>query len=120
MSNQALRDHVTSIGFSLTLSKSMIETVILLDHFKGWNSFHSKTRHLASQRNYVVTAQSLIRRGLMRDHGPGTRAPCDVCELDFCDHRLTRAGVLAARLLEEAGIYDEVLRRYGFDAEAVA
>lgn len=56
MSNQALRDHVTSIGFSLTLSKSMIETVILLDHFKGWNSFHSKTRHLASQRNYVVTA----------------------------------------------------------------
>ena len=116
MTNDALREHVTSVGFSLTLSKNQIDTLVLMHYAGGgFNKFHRAFRDRISN-NYCTTAGALIRRGLMRDHGPGV-APvaCELCDEKYCDHRLTRAGVLLADLLTQAGIYQEVLARYSVD-----
>ena len=120
MTNAALRDHVTSIGFAISLSKNQIDTLVALHHSGGFNKFHRAYRDRISS-NYCATAGALIRRGLMRDHGPGVpHVACELCDAQFCDHRLTRAGVMVAQLLDEAGIYQEVLDRYGIDRSTAA
>lgn len=110
MVNKSLREHVTSVGFSLTLSKRQIDTLVLLHHFKTWDRFYGR---MAGYSHYCSTAQALISRGLMRDFGPGVPyVKCELCEAEFCGHRLTKAGSITAVLLQEAGIYQEVLDRY--------
>jgi hypothetical protein len=95
MMNTQLREYVTSIGFNLTLSKAMIDNLILLHHFKGWHGISSGgfLYHPAT-KSYVTTARSLQARGLIR--------------LDT-DSKLTRAGILVIGLLKQAGIYQDRL-----------
>lgn len=119
MTNEALRSHVTNIGFSLTLSKNMIETVVLMHHFGGFNRFHAAVKDIHPGRAYISSAHALIRRGLFRDQYAAGEA-CDLCKVQYCDHKLTRAGVSVADLLRESGIYDEVLDRYDFTQKADA
>jgi hypothetical protein len=118
--NAPLREHVTSVGFSLTLSKRQIETLVLLHHFDVFDKFHDATRnHALVSNNYCTTARALIRRGLMREHGFGVKtAPCELCDTAVCGHKLTKAGIMTAGLLNEAGLYQEVLDRLGFAAVA--
>lgn len=121
MTNLALREHVTSIAFSISLSKNQIETLVMLHRFENKNHFFDRFgRH--SNNSYITTSGALIRRGLMRDHHPDVPyVPCELCDKEFCfDHKLTRAGVLVARLLMEAGIYQEVLDRYGIEPRSDA
>ncbi|MFA4080526.1 hypothetical protein ONA92_02270 [Mycobacteroides salmoniphilum] len=120
MTNEALREHVTSIGFSLTLSKNMIETVVLMDYFGGFNRFHRAVRNLPPGRSYVSSAHALTRRGLFRLEGYEGGRECEHCARDFCDHKLTTAGALSAALLQECGIYQDVLAKYGFDQKSDA
>lgn len=121
MTNMSLREHVTSIGFSIALSKNQIDTLVAMHYSGGFDKFHKTFRDRISG-NYCTTAHALIRRGLMRDHGPGVRyVACELCDEPYCfDHQLTRAGVLVAELLTEAGIYQEVLGRYGVEKSAAA
>lgn len=106
MTNAALRDHVTSIGFAISLSKNQIDTLVALHHSGGFNKFHLAYRDRISS-NYCATA------GV-------PHVACELCDAQFCDHRLTRAGVMVAQLLDEAGIYQEVLDRYGIDRSTAA
>lgn len=121
MSNEVLRQHVTSIGFSLTLSKSQIDTLVLMDHFGGYGKFFDKTNRVGVARNYVMSANALTRRGLFRKElYEGGVSTCELCTNKFCDHKLTKAGQLTAAILKEAGIYEDVLSHYGFDEKSDA
>lgn len=113
VTNDRLREHVTSVGFSLTLSKNMIETLVLMDHFGGFNRFHRATTDRPIGSHYVTTAHALIRRGLFRDRDCGR---CELCDKPCCDHKLTKAGELVSGLLKESGIYQDVLDRAGIAA----
>jgi hypothetical protein len=123
MTNEALREHVTSIGFSLTLSKRMIDTLVALDHFKG--DFHAltqweddagvdtveRTRRRVLFSHYVVTYRSLESRGLVvRKNVYLHKDPkCFHLDQQKSRHSLTKAGKLMVGLLKEAGLYDERL-----------
>lgn len=94
--NETLRNYVTSVGFSLTLSKPQIELLVLLDHFGSHNALFNAG---LSPSMYVTTIRALDHRGLT----------------DFRSRQaiLTKAGSLAVELLREAGMYSEVLERKG-------
>lgn len=116
MTNEALRSHVTSIGFALTLSKNMIDTLVALDHFKGdfgafvaWEYAGGKTRQKQFS-HYVTTFRSLESRGLVRavhKYKDGYR------DIEKSRHQLTRAGKLVISLLKEAGLYQDRLTELG-------
>lgn len=113
MTNAILREHVTSIGFSLTLSKMQIETLVLMHYHGEWNKFWAHKEKSGFLKNYCTTARALGDRGLIRRSGPGIPyQECELCDDRFCGHQLTKAGVLAAELLKEAGIYQDVLERH--------
>lgn len=126
--NEALRDHVTSIGFSLTLSKNMIDTLVVLDHFKGnfsevvtWNAANGKTRPAQSSHyrfnHYVSTFKSLESRGLVRAvHKYGKDGYRDI---ERSRHQVTRAGKLVISLLKEAGLYQDRHTDLGLDKPVV-
>lgn len=123
MTNTALREHVTSIGFALTLSKAMIDLLVTLDHFDGNFSkmaeWEGKTgvRHFGS---YIATSRALEERGLMtRVHkyvyrGVG-RHRQRYNDIEASRHKLTRAGKLTVSLLKEAGLYQERFTELGLD-----
>lgn len=99
--NSTLREHVTSVGFALTLSKAQIHFLVLSAHFNGFDALH---RAGFTGRHYITSVHALTRRGLVAPGGGCT---------------LTRAGELVADLLKEAGIYADVLDLCGVD-KAVA
>ncbi|WP_131823229.1 hypothetical protein [Mycobacteroides chelonae] len=99
--NEALREHVTSIGFALTLSKAQIELLVVLHHFKGYNG---ACRAGYRPSHFVSTIRSLERRGLTENTYPAGN--------------LTKAGALVCEILREAGLYDEVLERKSIDRNA--
>lgn len=120
--NELFREHVTSVGFSLTLGKTHIAALVELDHELKLNlpdplrinyAVHVmlRPRELPPAFNHSCTGHDgLIRRGLIehlvspRDIGPGV----------YLGHlpprrvwRITPAGRLAINILKEAGIYQE-------------
>jgi hypothetical protein len=99
--NETLRNYVTSVGFSLTLSKAQIELLVLLDHFGSHAALHRAGR---SPSMYVPTIRALDHRGLT--------------DIRSTDGILTKAGRLACELLREAGMYAEVLERKGIEPVA--
>lgn len=119
--NLALREHVTSIGFSMTLSKRMIDTLVALHHFKG--NFHELVQwqyckddkdrlvRRAMFGHYVTSYHALVNRGLVttyeRYNDDGTR------DVKASRHNLTKAGHLIVALLKEAGIYQERMKEIG-------
>lgn len=108
--NNALREHVTSVGFNLTLSKRMIDVLVCLDHFKGdygamtnWERAGGLTR-MRQFGSYITTVRALEARGLVvRD----IKYQNGLLDRERSRHRLTRAGKLTVSLLREAGIYQE-------------
>ncbi|HOY80610.1 MAG TPA: hypothetical protein PLB92_00585 [Rhodoglobus sp.] len=99
--NETLRNYVTSVGFSLTLSKAQIELLVLLDHFGSHNALH---RAGLIPSMYVPTIRALDHRGLT--------------DIGSREAILTKAGRLAVELLREAGMYAEVLERKGVEEAA--
>lgn len=113
--NSALREHVTSIGFSMTLSKRQIDLLVALHHFKGnfhqlINWEHAPVANMGGDRaeyarrrkffsHSVPSGQALEHRGLISH---------DIERWD-----ITKAGHLVVALLKEAGIYQERLSEIG-------
>jgi len=116
MINEPLREHVTSIGFALTLTKTQIYLLVILHYSKG---FKGTCRNgLTASRTYgnrfcVPAMIALERRGLV------TRIPCTKNERGYNnldgDVVLTKAGHLTVQLLKEAGIYQDTLLKAGVD-----
>jgi len=107
MTNEALREHVTNIGFNLTLSKSMINLLVLLHHHRGdANTIHEGGyRYHPVMRTWTATIRSLKERGLITHEIVRDAKGYNVNAL----FKPTRAGSLVISLLKEAGIYQERL-----------
>ena len=107
MTNEALREHTTSIGFNLTLSKSMINLLVLLHHHKGdANAIHDAGYiYHPVLRTWTASVRSLKERGLITHKMVKDAKGYNVNAL----FRPTRAGSLVVSLLKEAGIYQERL-----------
>jgi len=109
--NAALRDHVTSIAFNLTLSKRQLNLLVAMHHFKGYPSpgfrkFSEGNWRYTYFPHFISTRRALADRGLVRneegDEPPGIY--------------MTKAGELVCELLKEAGIYAERLTELGIAA----
>jgi hypothetical protein len=115
--NENLREHVTNVGFSLTLGKTHIAALVRIDLQLKENL--STLEHLdkfdASPRwphifNYFVQGQSgLIERGLIQHIIDIRRRPGESVSAMRPRRiwRITPAGRLVINLLKEAGIYQE-------------
>lgn len=111
--NEALREHTTSIGFQLTLSKAQIGMLCTVHYFKGWRSGfalditngNDPVHKVAYFPQFISTCRALTERGLMEraDYG----------------WKLTKAGTLVINLLKEAGIYQERIKDMALDRVAV-
>jgi hypothetical protein len=115
--NEALRAHVTRVGFDLTLGKSHIATLVWIDQMLKHRR-HIRTvpsgpyRHAFA--NSAVGGHGLEDRGLIEHTMPdykGWRAKGRSSD-SYPVHRIwriTKAGRLVIALLKEAGVYQEYL-----------
>jgi hypothetical protein len=88
-SNPKFRDFVTDASFHLTLSKNQIRLLVELDQKKQNN-----TLPYLGGDHFITGYRALRAKGLIDDNG------------------LTRAGMLTVGLLEESGLYNEILNHY--------
>ena len=122
--NEALRDHVTSAAFVLTLGKTHITALVRLDlelaaefslsfsDVRGISRAHQVNVHARNQlasRGLIVSVWHLNQRKWQRQEAGTGRW---VYDLDKTpppgEHwHITRAGRLVIELLQEAGIYQE-------------
>lgn len=104
--NETFREHVTSVGFALILTKRQLEMLVLLHHFEGFKGAHEFVdRRKALSRCWVSTARGLQMRGLLPEGN---------------QWELTEAGKLIIGLLKEADIYKDTLDRLGVETAVSA
>lgn len=104
MSNELLREHVTSTGFALTLGKTHVASLVMLDTAITHKS--SSVDLLRGRNNFVSGIHGCIDRGLVEHHyqakwqnRPGNHLGRH--------YSITKAGRLVIALLKEAGLYQE-------------
>lgn len=108
MTNEKLREYVTSVGFSLTLSETQIYTLVILHHAKGLDGLFKSGLigpHTYGSRYFVTAFKSLEHKGLV--HHPPEK------KLSECGRLLTHAGHLVVQLLKDTGIYQDTLLKAG-------
>ena len=118
--NDLFREHVTSVGFSLTLGKTHIAALVELDHrlrlnlrdpFVSYGAYvEHRPRHLPRAFAHSVTGHNgLIGRGLVEHIVEARRKPGErygSMTPRRC-WRITPAGRMVINLLKEAGLYQE-------------
>lgn len=98
--NAALREHVTSVGFNLSLGKTHVATLVALDKMLAANRHvDTRTRNL---RMFVPAVDGLVRRGLVIYTYPTQRNP-PVRTV----WKISSAGRHVIALLKESGLYEE-------------
>lgn len=104
--NEALRSHVTRVGFDLTLGKTHIAALVYLNEsIKQRRQFDTRPRFGAPRAFgfFASGARGLGERGLVVHHFKP-----DVRNKGLGPHyTITKAGKLVVDLLKEAGIYQE-------------
>lgn len=116
--NEALRGHVTRVGFNLTLTVGQISALIALDEairrkLRGVPDAQTNTPwSYAINSNWVTGMHGLERRGLVNHHYDERYSYKG--KLHHLDHigrhyKITKAGKLVIEILKEAGIYEEIL-----------
>lgn len=102
--NEALRSHVTRVGFDLSLGKTHVAGLVMLDlviRARG----HVDTRH-PMLRHWVTAMHGLQDRGLVEHHFATDRRGLAKSGMHH-HYTITKAGRLVIGLLKEAGIYQE-------------
>jgi hypothetical protein len=123
--NEPLRDYVTGTTFHLSLGKTHIAALIELEHkLKKNQTFkedidsgeHRRIHHLPRVfRLYVPGTTGLIQRGLVQHILPDEYRNQPRSTLDLRPRRIwriTSAGRLVIKLLQEAGVYDEYAQHF--------
>lgn len=102
--NDLLRSHVTRVGFDLSLGKTHVAALVMLD-IALKSRRHVDTRH-PMLRTWVPAMHGLGDRGLVEHrHALDSRG---YAKPGLNPHyRITKAGRLVIGLLKEAGIYQE-------------
>ena len=99
--NGLLHEYVTRTGFDLSLGKTHIAALVVINEARLNPGYRPETHHEPAFRFWVPATQGLRSRGLAEHHWPGRDRPF------AWYHRLTKAGILVADLLKEAGLYDQ-------------
>ena len=123
--NIVLREHVTSVGFSLTLSKRQIEAMFHIEKMIKLNeTFSSGSSH------FITTSRALAERGLVEFHQPPEQCVTELIKKGASKEtiykiygvryrwRLTKAGELMLGLLREAGMEEQFECKHGKEAAA--
>lgn len=113
--NEALRAHVTRVGFDLSLGKTHIATLVWIDLRLKTNvptdpRFYPRAgRTHPVFRHHATGAHGLIDRGLVVNIAEQRRKPGEAFGNMTPRRvwRITPAGRLVINLLKEAGIYQE-------------
>lgn len=101
--NTRLRDHVTRIGFNLSLGHTHIAALVRMDLALRNNRWY----RAPSPDNWAVGMDGLVRRGLV-DHHFNAKAKHE--EGLRPHYSITAAGAAVVELLKEAGLYAEYER----------
>lgn len=117
--NEALRGYVTGTAFQLSLGKTHIAALVELEHKLKHNMTFREELDAGEHRrinvlprvfrHYVPGVNGLIQRGLA-EHMPEDLPKAGKSTLDTRPRkvwRITSAGRLVLKLLQEAGIYQE-------------
>lgn len=99
--NETLRQHVTGTAFLLSLGKTHITALVLLDH-----GIRNKTVGVTGFSHFITGVHGLKDRGLIEHHYVdmrGRRAKDHIGR----HYSLTKAGRLVRDLLKEAGLWQE-------------
>lgn len=104
--NDALRAHVTRVGFDLSLGRTHIAALVFLNECLARKCYlDTRTSPIRAFSNFSTGSRGLIERGLVTHESwkraPGRRVPMHQV------WKITKAGRAAITLLREAGIYDE-------------
>lgn len=101
--NETLRQHVTGTAFLLSLGKTHITALVLLDH--GIRAKVNGSIVPTGFSHFIAGARGLRERGLVVHLDPGY-IPEERRHLGRY-YKLTKAGRLVRDLLKEAGIWQE-------------
>lgn len=106
--NKDLRDHVTSVGFNLTLGKTLIAALVWLNETIQAEQTETQSMFIRKPREghnvwgmFITGADGLRRRGLVEHRFAGDNLPMSA------HWKVTRAGHYVIGLLREAGLYQE-------------
>lgn len=110
--NEALRKHVTAVGFQLTLTRRQIASLTWLALNQSATHY---PRHLG---DWVMPVRGLGSRGLVQHFWPpigytGLPEAFNASSHDYpvsAFYQITPAGHMVLALLREAGLFDESLR----------
>lgn len=107
--NEALRDHVTNVGFNLSLTKNQIASLVWLDVVKDLTEYR---RTGGAPLSWWAGMQGCKRRGLVIHHYDAAeqdRLSDDERRVQPLGHfyTITDAGKAVLFLLHEAGLYQE-------------
>lgn len=113
--NESLRQHVTNVGFNLTLGKTHIAALVMLDinlkhnHTGFERAFNFTSAHPPRVFNGPTGTSGLIERGLVQNIMEQHRKPGEniLAMTPRRIWRITPAGRLVINLLKEAGLYQE-------------
>lgn len=119
--NELFRDHVTSVGFALSLGKTHIAALVDLDHQLRLNLASRRIDYDIHVRgpirtmprafaHFVPGVDGLIRRGLVEHILPAEYQQPGVSTRDLRPSRvwrITRAGRIVINLLKESGVYQD-------------
>jgi hypothetical protein len=115
--NEELRNHVTRVGFNLTLSLSQIASLIVLEKETREQTMNWSQRKVernlpwanAINSRWVIGIQGCERRGLVVHHWVDARTkPSNWKPTIDKYYSITAAGKHVIGLLKEAGIYQEI------------
>lgn len=121
--NEQLRQHVTRVGFDLTLGKTHVAALVLLDDAirrKNWVAGRNRD---PAFRFHVTGVHGLEDRGLVVHHYDeryGSKGRLHAKDEPGRHFTITKAGRLVIDLLKEAGIWDEYAAPLAVFAEAAS
>lgn len=106
--NAALREHVTRVGFNLTLGKTHIAALVLISEY--WAKDLRYHAHGSPWSQWITGNQGCRARGLTWHQPHDTRGiPVDQRPLPSAYFGVTTAGQYTIGLLAEAGIWQDYL-----------
>lgn len=111
--NYLFRDHTTQSAFVLTLSKSMVRRLLMMDYHPAF--------YFDGTPSNLKTLSSLVERGLIWRDEKELHVPGKGTFLQSPLYRFTKAGELTVLLLKEAGFtleHDEMMKQIKEYAES--
>lgn len=116
MANNAFRQAVTSVSFHLTLSKTQVAAVVIIEESRR-RGVYIHGPHTTTWNLFVPAVSTLIHRGMVTHHPPKGPRPHQPLSTYY---KFTKVGRLVVQMLEEAGLYEEYAKELGPELEVAS